>query len=381
MDVNSDNDNLPDVVEKFGLMFNGTLIETNIYKEDTDDDGLWDDEEVIFDRTAFIAGLEKGVCTEGITFFANPTQQHSDTDGIGDAEDSEPLTDFDDRFILVDDINYYPSIDFMDYNKLGTGATEFDEHGVVGEDGRDYCYNSKLPTVSDYGNYVYLRAIETGAALPLVTNVAGKVAVDEWVKMKHSSGFLEWFLDNTGDLLVLTSSEMKEVVNTDAKNLYHYMYGVNALLDVCESTVVDGETLVFSSNTDNNFKVACYTQKHCSEGHYPDNEVDITIDEDTGLDWSFSIGEAFGGMTCEVTKNGNTYTMKYKYCLMDYYEWGYHVDGGDKNQHMLHESGLAREFPIFGCLTNTITWEKGERISTASEAKTLIDDSNLPGDI
>ena len=57
---------------------------------------------------------------------------------------------------------------------------------------------------------------------------------------------------------------------------------------------------------------------------------------------------------------------------MDYYEWGYHVDGGDKEQHMLHECGLAREYPIYGVIENTITWEHGYRIKSPKEVKKLV---------
>ena len=64
--------------------------------------------------------------------------------------------------------------------------------------------------------------------------------------------------------------------------------------------------------------------------------------------------------------------MNYKIYLMDYYEWGYHVDGGDKAQHMLHECGLAREYPIYGVIENTITWNYGYRIKSPKEVKELV---------
>ncbi len=62
---------------------------------------------------------------------------------------------------------------------------------------------------------------------------------------------------------------------------------------------------------------------------------------DVGLDWSFAIGDSYCGLVGKAKRNGSTYTLNYKVYLMDYYEWGYHVDGGDEDAHMLHECGLA----------------------------------------
>lgn len=194
--------------------------------------------------------------------------------------------------------------------------------------------------------------------------------VDQWATMYHSSDFLQHFLDNTLEKYILTRKDMQEIILTHNNNLFHYQQNINALIELCEETAVDGESIIFASNTDNNFKVACYTNKHCTSHLIFDETYDI--DRNTGLDWSFSIGEAYGGMVCEVTKSGNIYTATYNYGLMDYYEWGYHVNGGDKAAHMLHECGLAREYLILGWLKSTISWEEGYRITTAAEIENLV---------
>lgn len=127
--------------------------------------------------------------------------------------------------------------------------------------------------------------------------------VDQWATMYHSSDFLQHFLDNTLEKYVLTRKDMQEIILTHNNNLFHYQQNINALIELCEETAVDGESIIFASNTDNNFKVACYTNKHCTSHLIFDETYDI--DRNTGLDWSFSIGEAYGGMVCEVTKSGN----------------------------------------------------------------------------
>ncbi len=305
-----------------------------------------------------------------IPLVSDPTNPDSDEDGLGDKFDAKPFEKFDERFIIVDDFNYYPDIDFMKYEKLGTGDTYFN-YGTVGKDGRDYCYNTKSPNAADYYYYyVALLAANGGMAPPFITNFAGLLSGNGFVEMYHSGAFFSNFLENTGKKYVLTSSEMKELILTGKNNLYHYQYNVNTLLDLCESTVNDGETVIFSSNSDDNFKISCYNNTHCHFGNHIFDATAITTD--VGKDWSFSIGEAFGGMVCKVTRNGDVYTAQYRYCLLDYYEWGYHAEGNDYKLHRLHETGLAREYPIYGELVSTITWEKGYRLTSVDDINAIL---------
>lgn len=123
-----------------------------------------------------------------------------------------------------------------------------------------------------------------------------------------------------------------------------------------------GITIFFSSNTDNNFRVACYDSLKCSNTHSIEMDTDINVS-----DWSYAIGEAFGGFVIEVCNSGNQYSATINYCLMDYYEWGYHAAGNDYILHHLHECGLAREFPVYGQITISFSWIEGERIACASQ--------------
>lgn len=73
-----------------------------------------------------------------------------------------------------------------------------------------------------------------------------------------------------------------------------------------------------------------------------------------------------------ISNRADINTATYKYVIMDYYEWGYHVNGGDKDAHMLHECGLAREYLILGTLKSNISWREGYRITTAIEIEKLM---------
>ena len=380
MDVNSDNDSLPDVVEKFGLMFNGTPIETNIYKEDTDDDGLWDDEEVIFDRTAFIAGLEKGVCTEGITFFANPTEPHSDTDGIGDAEDSEPLTDFDDRFIIVDDIYYEPSIDFVDERYQAS----------------QNCYESK-PTSKPVNELKLLLFYP-------ISSIAGDFAImstafsmlndgaEVYGNMPHANEFMDHYLGGSGDELHLSSMDVASAISTHNANVEHYIHNMRELMKMAESALAPGSTRTFSTASDAELRATCYWDgkpdeksntnpcgvSHTGEMHY---------ENASALDWGHSIGESYVSIVADVscnestiididengwpsTRDGVLYTMTFRYYVKDIYEWAYHYDNEMKILHDMHEAGVAQEYLVSGYFERTISWEKGK--SSEEETKDML---------
>lgn len=300
----------------------------------------------------------------------------NDNDGIPNKDDPYPDEPFDDRFKIVDSYFYHPIINFMLYSKLGTGNTEFSpQYGTPGKDGRELCYNTKEPTNLDDKNMIIAYIASYYADSFLFTRFAGVVAGKGFVKMYNSAEFLKYFFIGYGKERNLSSSEFKEIISTSKDNLFHYMYNINSIIAVSEEVLKDGETIILANTTEDNFKVACYTNKHCELLHYFDFENETAKSTNLAKDWSYAIGEAFGGMVFEVSKNGKKYTMKYRYCLMDYYEWGYHVDGGDEDMHMLHECGYAHEYPIYGELTNTLEWEEGYRIKTPSETIKLVKNS------
>lgn len=297
----------------------------------------------------------------------------NDNDGIPNKDDLYPDEPFDDRFKIVDDYLYYPVIDFMLYSKLGTGDTEFSpQYGIPGKDGRELCYNTKEPTDVDDKNMVIAYIASYYADSFLFTRFAGLIAGKGFVKMYNAAEFLKYFFIGYGKEKKLSSSEFKEIISTSKDNLFHYMYNINSMLAVSEEILKDGETIILANTTEDNFKVTCYTNKHCELLHRFEFENETAKSTNLAKDWSYSIGEAFGGMVFEVSKKGKKYTMKYRYCLMDYYEWCYHADGGDEDLHMLHECGYAHEYPIYGELTNTLEWEEGYRIKTPSETIELV---------
>lgn len=247
-----------------------------------------------------------------------------------------------------------------------------DNDGIPGKDGRELCYNTKEPTDVDDKNMVIAYIASYYADSFLFTRFAGLIAGKGFVKMYNAAEFLKYFFIGYGKEKKLSSSEFKEIISTSKDNLFHYMYNINSMLAVSEEILKDGETIILANTTEDNFKVACYTNKHCELLHRFESENETAKSTNLAKDWSYSIGEAFEGMVFEVSKKGKKYTMKYRYCLMDYYEWCYHADGGDEDLHMLHECGYAHEYPIYAELTNTLEWEEGYRIKTPSETIELV---------
>lgn len=377
MDVNSDEDSLPDVVEKFGLMFNGTPIETNIYKEDTDGDGLWDDEEVIFDRTAFIAGLEDGKCTEGITFFANPTETHSDTDGIEDKLDPEPLLEYDQRFYIANDFeSTIPQCDFVN---------------DAWEESED-CYGSVDPDAGDWvASTTLLSSLALGDAfayLPLPSSAIWSFMQDEnnsltFRNLDNAADMLYYYLTNSTSELLLPEEDVTEVISCHPNNILHLQYNINQLMNAAEQTTLN-TTNVLCTTSDSYMRTVCMVDRESAcelrnvevnGTRHPSTMMDLT----TGIqaDWNLALGSCYGGMLAEVCSNGDSYEMKYRYYIIDIYEWAGHEIDADALSlmlHRLHEIGLSHQYLFTGYYEGTISWKKGQTTADENIMQQIYDD-------
>ena len=340
---------------------------------DTNEILVWD----VYNYSAKYMALSVVGRRQVLPCLSDPTLKDTDGDEVLDNSDFSPQKGFNNEFILVNSINYTPQIDFMNPNKLGTGNTEYNEkYGTPIVDGRDSCYNRRAATLEDEKNFALLSLEAQLSEVPLITNIAGKyISTKEWCTMYNAADFLLWFLSNTGQQKTLTANEMIEIIKSEPSNLFHYMQNVNRLMELGEDTLCDGDSYIFASDG-HDTKVCCYTGKHCNETHYWGHSGELSyLRTDESYDWAYAIGESFGGLVCQIQRTGTSYTMTFRYILMDYYEWGYHVDGGDKEQHMLHECGLAREYPIFGSVINSISWNKGYRLSRAEDVLALVSQS------
>lgn len=178
---------------------------------------------------------------------------------------------------------------------------------------------------------------------------------------EHFSYFLSRYLTASGELVELTTDEMKDIIYTQNNNIEHFSYNINAIRECAEQIILDSDSdknLVISSTSENNFIATCYDSINCTHINGYDNT--------DALDWGYAVGEALAGMTAQINFYGGKYHMDLKYYLIDTYEFPSHwtkedhEDSLTKTLHGFHEAAFAKEYKIIGCYEISFEWEKGE---------------------
>ena len=158
-------------------------------------------------------------------------------------------------------------------------------------------------------------------------------------------------------------------------------------MDCAESILIDGCNVCVSTTKDAGFKVCCFDNKNGEE--FPNGTCDIKDDElqhgfgkyynAEHMDWQNTVGEAYGGIVCNISRDGNHFTMNYCYHLSDVYEWAEHDDHTalSSSMHRLHEQGQAKEYLMNGSIYGAVEWDMGERFGFDAEEYIL---SNLQKD-
>jgi hypothetical protein len=335
--TDKDNDGLYDVYECDGMRIaNGQIIFVSDTNADTDGDGIKDGDEISSYND------EKGY----FVIKSNPTVVDSDGDGLGDSVDPEPYKAFDRRFMLVDNFDYIPSVEFVDRH-LSNGLLCYDtinnpmKYSLIWD--KYFAYAT--------GGYSFINST-------LVSNFTDKYV---YISSPHYRDFLYHYLINNGKTLYLDESDMQKIVFGQKSNYDHYIYNINQLMLVAEQTSMSDDYINIVTNGGNDFKVACYKKQNCNAVHSNLKYYDDSF----AADWGYAIGESLGGMTGKVKKYEEQYIMYFKYYLIDTYEFVAHYDDKvtslDEEAHKLHESGYAKEYKIIGCLSGAVTWHKGER--------------------
>mgnify|MGYP006916252258 CR=1 FL=1 len=125
--------------------------------------------------------------------------------------------------------------------------------------------------------------------------------------------------------------------------LYYYL-NLEHLLLLARSVLKDGESITIMRTTP---AVA-----------YRVNEWYQAVE----IDWFCTLGAggSSAGVIANISRVGNSYIVDYRYSLYDTYDWAYNqsvlpgVLPQDVSMHtMLHQTGLAREYNVYGEFTNT----------------------------
>lgn len=270
----------------------------------------------------------------------------------------------DDRFLLVDNLDYLPKQDYID------------SHIAQSEK----CYRSKLLS-SDFsvsfsdGKYL-LACIFDVVGLTIIPgfiyNELGEIEDYDWSKsLVEFSCCLEHYLSGSGENVIFSEEEMKSLIFSQQSNMDHYYYNINQLINCVESTISTdapkGTKIVLATKSSANFLLACYTSEHCNFNslNTPSliHESTKVYDNVEAFDWSQAVGNAFGTMVAEVTYLGdNAFKMEYNYNLYDIYEFGYHYGDIDPfdDFHELHEQGKAKDFFMCGTYHSYVSWKYGD---------------------
>lgn len=140
IETDSDNDGIADYYEENMVMFNGVTIKLDKYNPDSDSDGVLDGEEVVELNYQYNSDKTKVIVTGKL--MSNPLNEDTDEDGISDEEESiigtDPKDSDTDNDRLTDGFEYTYWYDPLEEDVDGDGRSDLKEY----QDGTDpYMYN------------------------------------------------------------------------------------------------------------------------------------------------------------------------------------------------------------------------------------------------
>lgn len=289
----------------------------NYLNPDSDGDGIPDGQELII-KSQYVKDTDIYYCY----LFSNPCKIDSDGDKLLDNEDPTPLVKHDSRFERIYDPKHRP----------------VNEHIISLQEESDKVYNTEKPGLNDY--WIYQKAS--------LTVEGGAIA-----QMPQASAALLYFLLNIGKTYTINA---KKLINDSPNAKNHFYDNINQMLAASEDMVMDGKTMVITTNTP--FVATTLSN--------------VGSDKWKEMDWWYTIGNSSAAMTGTVTCSGEEYTMELNYFIDDFYDWekGSPLKGGplvtDGEMYRLHEVGLAKQFPVEGSYKVKVTWTKGQRFNTST---------------
>ena len=194
---------------------------------------------------------------------------------------------------------------------------------------------------------------------------------------------LYYYLTNSTSELQLPEEDVTEVISCHPNNILHLQYNINQLMNAAEQTTLN-TTNVLCTTSDSYMRTVCMVDRESAcelrnvevNGiRHPSTMMGLT----TGIqaDWNLALGSCYGGMIAEVCSNGDFYEMKYRYYIIDIYEWaGHEIDADTLSLmlHRLHEIGLSHQYLFSGYYEGTISWKKGQTTADEGIMQQIYDD-------
>ena len=308
--------------------------------------------------------------------------EDNDGDTIPDKDDPYPDEAFDDRFEIVQDYNYEPSIDFVDerYRNSQNCHAKFD---IL-----------TFPILPTEVNPMYYGKI-IGALVSLSSMNNPSIPTDEIISeilglgydmdfgphperilnnrsMDNAALALLNYFSNSGIKINYPESATCEMLACSQNNLDHLHRNISRIMRCSEQVLSDNESVYLASKSNSNFKATCNVNRGADDGGL---NCDIVDDDNISFhlgydkqcnyehrDWWNTVGESGAALVAEVSRSKDEYTINYTYYVIDIYEWAWHYDEDTLSGilHAFHESGEAQEYLMNGSFSGTIKWTKGE---------------------
>lgn len=325
----SDKDGIYDVYEINGVkLSNGEIIYSDPMKVDSDEDGLSDFEELGSPQEIHIDSKWGAYDISIFKAKSNPKKGDSDEDGVKDSEDENPEDNA--RHFK----EYGPTKLPFDTNILSIGSVK--EYKIKGDNKSKKSYKKGKYSPIEKLNIMdsWKSAMALADAGKFVTPTASKA--------------LFHYLQNTGTTRKFSSKEMKSFFDTTEGNRY-YKIEVENIKEYAEDVLKDGHSMMVVSKK--RFKT-----------FETDLQPNLKFCKD--LNWVTTLGGAEGVMIAKIRRKGNTYTIYYRYIIVDYYNW----EEGDEKEFIrgfsngtmwkMQHLGVARDYFHYGEYIDGITYTR-----------------------
>ncbi len=382
--ADSDDDGIPNIVEQYGLKPNGQPIGTDYKKRDTDGDGLTDGVECGFVSFDAIMHATSGY-VKYVSCLSDPTKVDTDGDGITDDKDEFPCLVFDQRFTIVESMDYIPHVDFVETRYLKSQEC-YCKNGMQTELPNGTEIKMPSPYHSDLIGYLaaYMAKTKDFVAIDNLISILFGLGYDldfgshperafDDMGMDRSAEALIHYFNGTGNLLTYNESDTCEMISCSSRNLNHLHNNLSAIMQCGEQILNDGQTIIISTKGDSGLKATCNVDRgNNSDGIACDGQTPSLFHGKEfqcnykHRDWWNTIGESGTAIVAEISRTGNTYSMNYKYYVFDIYEWAFHYDKDPLSyiMHSYHETGDAQEYKMTGSFSGTVSWDIGETAYT-----------------
>ena len=233
---------------------------------------------------------------------------------------------FEKDYIVVDSMDYLPMSQDL-YNRLYVNPAEmYSVLQIYDQDGNPINGLANLHDTLDIPeDYQFWKP---GALYIPFASVADALGIT-------SGELLLNYINGDGSDYVYDASAL--MLNGDINQ--NFQDNINDVMNACEGNIEDGETIIIANSPTNNMP-------GCSG-------FDSTWDKLTHLPTWTAVNIADAGIVCEVTRDGDHYTMNYNYYIIDYYDF----DNNPEDLYLLNRYGVASNFVGYGKYSGTIEWD------------------------